>query len=347
MVGLIKDQYHKSNNYIALYVSVLEFNKIEYKFVDINSANFFHDIKDVNYLIYRWGHYDHDRQIAQTILPIIEGTLDINCFPNQKTCWHFDDKIKQYYLLKSLGYPYVETTIFWDKKAAIEWSKKTEYPLVYKLKGGAGSKNVRKINTSKKAISIVNKMFRNGVHTNAIDRNTISLKKEIRHFIGNLIRKINGKQSDTWQKEKNYVMFQKFLPKNNFDTRITIIGNRAFGFIRYIRKGDFRASGSGNISFDNNLIDMRCVSMAFGISKKMEFQSMAYDFLYNEHGNPEFCEISYTFDDKAIYKCEGYWDENLNWHKGHFLPQYLHLVDLLETNTLCQPSDIEKILFNN
>lgn len=51
---------------------------------------------------------------------------------------------------------------------------------------------------------------------------------------------------------KKYVYFQDFIPGNDFDTRVTIIGDRAFGFTRNVRPGDFRASGSGNVGYDFN-----------------------------------------------------------------------------------------------
>ena len=37
----------------------------------------------------------------------------------------------------------------------------------------------------------------------------------------------------------------------------------------------------------------------------------------------------YNYVDRSVYGCPGYWDENLNWHQGHFWPQFLHLKDLL------------------
>ena len=74
----------------------------------------------------------------------------------------------------------------------------------------------------------------------------------------------------------------KYLPNNTYDTRITIIGERAFGFIRENRYNDFRASGSGKISYDKTAIDLKCVEIAFEISQKLKFQTMAYDFIYNE-----------------------------------------------------------------
>src|SRR6185503_17089802 len=43
-----------------------------------------------------------------------------------------------------------------------------------------------------------------------------------------------------------YILLQEFLSNNKFDTRVTVIGNRAFAYRRFNRPNDFRASGSGN-----------------------------------------------------------------------------------------------------
>jgi len=88
---------------------------------------------------------------------------------------------------------------------------------------------------------------------------------------------------------------------------------------------------------DVEAIDKRFITQAFAISKKMGFQSMAYDFLYDEHQSPAFCEISYAYVDTAVYNCPGYWDSSLNWHEGNFWPQYCQLVDTLKLPDLKQP----------
>ena len=82
---------------------------------------------------------------------------------------------------------------------------------------------------------------------------------------------------------------------------------------------------------------MQAIQIAFEISQKLQFQSMAYDLLYNENGGLEICEISYTYVDSAVYNCPGYWDSDLKWHEGHFWPQYLVLVDALKQKSLDQP----------
>jgi glutathione synthase/RimK-type ligase-like ATP-grasp enzyme len=340
-VGFIKDKYAEKNNYIKLYQQVLRYNNIESSIIDINSISFFSEVDKVDVIVFRWGHYDSDRQIAHTLLPVIELYKKKKCFPDFNTSWHYDDKIKQYYFLKSFNYAYVDTFVFWDKHSALEWIEHANFPIIFKLKGGAGSKNVCMLNSKGQARKKIIKIFSAGYTPNAIDKNSFNLKRNIRHFGGNILRFISGNDvSDTWQKEKNYILLQKYLPNNEYDTRVTTIGNRAFAFRRFNRSNDFRASGSGKIDYTVSAIDLKCIKIALEISENLHFQTMAYDFIYNESGEPEFCEISYTYEDKAVYNCTGYWDNNLNFHEGHYLPQYFHLLDLLGIMDLKQPENI-------
>jgi hypothetical protein len=108
-------------------------------------------------------------------------------------------------------------------------------------------------------------------------------------------------------------------------------------FRRFNRHDDFRSSGSGMISHEMDKIDPNLIKLAFAISNNMGFQSMAYDFLWDENHQPAFCEISYTFQDLALFNCSGYWDANLDWHEGHNWPQFFHLLDLLQMPDLKQP----------
>jgi len=135
-----------------------------------------------------------------------------------------------------------------------------------------------------------------------------------------------------WQIQKDAVLFQKFLPDNNFDTRVTVIGNRAFAFRRFVRKDDFRASGSGNFDMDPDKIDIHCLGIALSISKELNFNTMAYDFIYDENKEPYINEISYCFEDRIVQSCPGFWDEKLTWHPGHIWPQQCQLEDFLESD---------------
>lgn len=342
MIGLLKDKYSESNKYIEKYIAILDANNINYVILNANDASFWDELKKINLFIFRWGHYDSDRQLASSILPVIES-MNIECFPNNITGFHFDDKIIQYYLFKSKNFPYIDTSIFWDKKDALDWvNNSADYPTVFKLKGGAGATNVKLVKSKRHAVKLVNRMFGSGMKSNAIDRNKFSLLNEIKHLGGKLIRRFKGEDAlETWGVEKNYILFQKFLPKNEFDVRVCVIGLKVFAFRRFNRENDFRASGSGNWDVSPDNIDIKCVKIALDICKEMKFQTMAFDFLKDTNGNWQFCEVSYTYDDYAIFKCPGYWDANLNWNKGNFWPEYVQLQYLLDREDLIQPNNIK------
>jgi len=344
LVGIHKDTYGKFCGFLQKYEAILDYNGIDIVRLEACQSDFWHIVNKLDLFIYRWRQTDDNRQIAFSILPIIEKKLGIPCFPDLSTCWHFDDKVKEYLLLKQMGFPMIPCWIFWDKKRAFKWLKSAKMPVVFKLKGGAGANNVILVNSKNQAKKLIKIMFSDGIISGKIpDSGDVryqdsSVYKKIHKLGGNILRSLKGEDiSSDWQKHKNYVLFQKFLPNNDFDIRITVIGNRAFAFRRFTRKGDFRASGSGNIDYDIRKIKLDTIALAFSVSKKMGFQSMAYDIIFDDEMKPQIIEISYTFMDSAIYNCPGYWDSDFNWHEGHFWPQYCQLKDILKINDFKQP----------
>ena len=96
-----------------------------------------------------------------------------------------------------------------------------------------------------------------------------------------------------------------------------------------VRAGDFKASGSGDMKFEKSEFDERCVQMAFDTSEKLKTQCLAYDFIFDGYNNPLIVEVSYGFAVDAYDACPGYWDENLAWHEGKFIPQEWMIEDLM------------------
>ncbi len=328
----------------AAYEKILADNGLEFVRLDISEADFWETVRGLDLFIMRWNQWDSAGGEALDLLPVLEKKLRVPCFPDLNTCWHYDDKIRQYLLLKPLGYPMAESYVFRDRSAALRWARGADYPVVFKLRGGAGSQNVILVENPAASQRLIRRMFGRGVlpekfrHPGSVRFKHFNLGRELHHLGGNLYRRSRGLDaSPFWRREKNYALFQKFYPGNEFDTRVTVIGERAFIFRRLTRNGDFRASGSGMIDYDLNEVDLRCVEIALKISREMKFQSMAYDFLRAGDGALVFCEISYTFQPRAIFDCPGYFDPSLNFHAGHFWPEYLHLFDALRLPDLRQP----------
>jgi len=318
-------------------------HKIDYKIVNCYDSNIIRQLENVDGLLWHWAHFDYNAQIvARQIIASIEN-MGIKIFPNIFTCWHYDDKVGQKYLLESIGAPLVPSYVFFDKEEAMEWIDVTEFPKVFKLRSGAGSQNVRLIKTKKEAKKLCRKSFGKGF--NPISDYFNDAKTKIRKIkdVGQLLNKLKrmpktvlnaSRQSHLFPKQSGYIYFQDFMPDNKFDTRITIIGDRAFGFIRKTRPNDFRASGSGDIVYDLDRIDRRCIEKAFSTVKKMKTQSLAFDFVFDKDNDPKIVEISYCYQNRAVHDCPGYWDHKLNWHEGHIWPEDAILEDLLKEISL-------------
>ncbi len=344
LVGILKPFRGTVRPMLDVYKKILDHNGIDHVDLDINQRTFWEDVKKIDLFLAKISQTDDDLALAAQIIPIINKFMGIKCFPNYNTVWHYDDKVRQYYLLKNMGFPMIESYIFWDKIKAMEWADKTDYPVVFKLKGGAGSSNVKMIKTKHQAYSIIRKAFGRGIHPYYFDipgklkAANYDFIKISKYFIKPLYRKLITRTTplSNYTRHRNYVYFQKYMPGNDYDTRICILGKRAFAFKRFVRKNDFRASGSNNYDMSRDRIDKEFVKLAFDISKQMGFQSMAYDFVYDKNHRPALIEISYTYGDYPEFST-GYWDEDLVWHDGHYVPEYLELMDALQMPDLKMP----------
>ena len=335
---------HPDNNlgtsFSEKWIGFLKARGIEVKILNLLAGDFVEQASVCDGIMWRWFHLEQDKQSVKNILYVIEKYLGIPVFPDNDTAWHFDEKVSQWYLFKALGVAQPETWIFWDKKTALDWAGTAHYPVIFKLSVGAGSSSVLKVKGESEAVALINRMFERGIFPMTMNefRHTVlpktrsELKAAVKRpgdAIGYLLRnEYPALPKEWWKPEYGYVLFQEFLPDNDFDTRVTIIGDRAFAFRRINRPGDFRASGSGNLDTNPEQIDKRCIQMAFEVARKGRFQTMAFDFLY-KGGSPVVCEISYTFISSAVERCPGHWDSELNWHDGRMWPEEAQVADFM------------------
>ena len=144
-----------------------------------------------------------------------------------------------------------------------------------------------------------------------------------RLFVLNDIQRYSGT-------EKGYILFQDFLANNTYDTRLIVIGNRCYGTRRYCSPNDFRASGSGLYDNDPKIFDKRSVQIAFDVARKLNTQSIADDFIWDDK-EPMICEISYIFCREIVEGCDGYWDRDLNWHAADINTEHFMAHDFVES----------------
>jgi glutathione synthase/RimK-type ligase-like ATP-grasp enzyme len=317
-------------------------NNISYKTVNCYSSDIVGQLKDCDGFMWHWSHYDYrDQNFARQLIFSIEK-IGIKVFPSFKSCWHFDDKLGQKYLLEAINAPLVRSYAFYDKDETIRWIENTEFPKVFKLRGGAGSLNVKLVKNKNAAKRIIRKAFSKGfplVYKNSglrqrlwvlrRDKNINAIVHVIKGFV-RLAYPLEG--ISLLPRQKGYVYFQDFIPHNDFDDRIVIIGDKAIAIRRYNRYGDFRASGSGLIKHDADLFESKTIKIAFDIANQIGSDSLAFDFVYDEMKNPLIVEISYAYNMGAAYdNCPGYWDKDLKWHKDEVNPQRYIIEDFINS----------------
>jgi len=331
--------HHREKSFSDRWIEYCVANSIDYKLVDCYSTDIIFQLEDCDALMWHWNHFDPKAVLFARQLTRSLETIGKIVFPNSATSWHFDDKIGQKYLLEAIGAPLVPSFVFYSKGEALDWVETKRFPIVFKLRGGAGSVNVRLVRNLTEARKLIKIAFGSGFS----GRNKLSgLKDRVRVFqrhrslstfssvvkgVGRLF--VSNSYERMHGKEKGYVYFQDFLEGNLYDTRIIVIGSRSFAIRRYNRKNDFRASGSGLIEYDHSSVDVRFIKEAFKISRILGTQSIALDFIVDDFSMPRIVEISYGFATKAYNDCPGYWDEQLNWYPGEFIPQHFMVSDLL------------------
>ena len=333
--------HHREGSFSEKWIIFCKDNNVDYKLVNCYSSNIISDLNGCAVLMWHWHHNNkNDIVAAKSILTSLEYA-GVKVFPNPKTCWHFDDKLAQKYLLEAVKAPLVNSYVFFDKNEALEWVSNTSFPKVFKLRGGAGAENVKKVRDRNNAKNLVKKSFGSGFLRHPRNRKLsesiwrFKRKKDLKAIadIGKGLARffLSSRKQKELAREKGYIYFQDFIPDNTFDIRVIVIGERAFAIKRMVRDGDFRASGSGYIKYDKSHIPDECVAIAFKVSSKLGTQSLAYDFVY-DGDEPKIIEISYAFTASAYRACPGYWDSSLKWHEGNFLPEYFMIEDVIKNS---------------
>jgi hypothetical protein len=231
----------------------------------------------------------------------------------------------------------IPTWVFYDKETAYKWIKNTDFPKVFKLRGGASSENVQLVKTKNQAKKLVKRAFGKGFSVtnkwNVFKDRLHRLNREksfnsVIHVLKGVVRLFYKNNDDRKRgREKGYTYFQDFISGNDSDIRLVVVENRCYGMKRYFRRNDFRASGSGLKDYNQKIIDIKCVRTAFNAAKQLKMQSVAFDFI-NHNNNYKIIEVSYSF---VSSRFPGYWDSDLIWHNKNSSPQEFMIKNFIKS----------------
>jgi len=337
------------DRYGEQWAALLEERGIAVRWVDLTAPDAIQQVTGCDGVMWRYGHLPQDMRVAPRVLATIEQVLGILCFPDRATAWHYDDKVSQYYLLTGAGFAVPPTWIFWNAAAARQWADGAVYPKVFKLSAGSSGANVLRIESAAEAHALIDRMFGHGIPGGLVDAPALHLPqaRTLRTLVRGAARRsraalrvLRGVPSAAapphWSVERGYAYFQEWLPDQPLDTRVIVIGERAFAYRRYPYPGDFRASRSGGPrDYDPAGIDPRMLQLSFAISRRFGFQSMAYDLMLHR-GQPVILEMSYTFG-VGDHKCGAYWTPDLERVERDVWPYIAQVEDFVRTIAARRP----------
>jgi len=258
----------------------------------------------------------------------MEHFLGIRVVPNVRTLWHYDSKAAQTYMFRECGVRVPSTVVTSSHHDAMEHLTGSDLPLVFKASHGASSSNVRLIRTREKAKQAIDSLLC-AQRWRDFRRSADSRREALLRALSCL-----PWQRWFWSKVRqrlliedyfDLVYWQEFVPGNDGDLRITVIGDRfAVGFWRKNRPGDFRASGSGLLDYDSPVPEA-AVRYCIDLNRRFAFDSMAYDLLF---AGDDFVvvEMSYAYVDRAVFDAPGHYrmvGHSLDFVPGHVEPQQL------------------------
>ncbi|WP_287621076.1 hypothetical protein [Parabacteroides sp.] len=300
---------------------------VKYEYVNPYSSDILSKIREFDAIIwfiqnFLWA----DLMEARSILNAAEQ-MGKKVFPNRATNWHFDDKIAEMYAFQSIDAPIPKSNVFYSKESALEFFKNAQFPVVAKLRCGSGANNVRLLKNYTQAKRYTKRMFGKGFNPMPSLLFKATSKAKSSHNWNTFISRLKKlpqflytrSRSKLMPNEKGYVYIQEYIPDNTTDFRVKVIGDHCWAFQRKVRKNDFRASGSGDLIFDNNNIPLKMIETSFKVSKSLNLQCIAFDFIHDKRTDEyKIVEMSYGFGYDEFEAQNGYWDTSLTFHSETF-----------------------------
>ncbi|MDB9153762.1 ATP-grasp domain-containing protein [Parabacteroides distasonis] len=314
-----------STNYANFWAEYAEKECLQYEIVDLLAEeNPINVLKHYDCLLWHFDNYNYEEMLEARSILYTAKKIGLNIFPNFNEAWHFDDKIAQMYLLQSINAPIPESQVFYDfgsLKTSIK-NGMISFPIVAKLRTGSGSHNVKLIKTKSQLLQYGRKMFGRGFKPapsliyktssnirSSHDWVTFKAKaKRIPEFLRTLS---NAKK---FPREKGYVYLQEFIPNDNFDMKVVILGDKCTGFYRPVRSHDFRASGGGQFVDDPSIFTEQIIRSAFAVADALKMRCVGFDYVIDTRtGEGKIIEMSYGFAHNVM-GAGGYFDRNCIWH---------------------------------
>ncbi|MDH2292319.1 hypothetical protein QD172_13815 [Cobetia sp. 10Alg 146] len=256
-VGLVRtdlqyDKYVKQRDYSTKYERFLKTNSISYSYFDPFQSDWIEKAKNFSLIVWHTRSDPSSQAHAQDKIFILNNKLGIKTFPTLAGIASYENKLMSHYLYSLYNLPEIPTFVTYSQEEARRYIDICKFPLIAKIATGSSSLGVKKIKNKRDALKIVNKAF--------------SYKGLKTYF--------------PYHAQKDYIYFQEMIEDAEYDLRVIAIGNKLFGYYRYPKGDDFRASGSG--IYEKKEIPVEALELAYKTKESFGEYCLATDMVYSK-----------------------------------------------------------------
>ena len=252
---------------------------IDYSIIDLTVSDWYERIcesKTDLFLLKPPGETFKYKHLYDERLFVLSEVMGKSVFPSFKETFIYENKRMLSSFLKGAEIPMPETFVFYNKKEALDFAEKTQYPIVGKTGIGASGTGVRIIRSRTELKNYIGTAFGKGIKRRlGPNRNTGSVKSWSKKAYANpsfFIKKVKKYLEIYKDAQKGFVILQEYTP-HEFEWRIVKIGDSWFGHQK-VKDGEM-ASGTKGIDYVAPPFDL--LDFCKLICDKNGFNSMAID----------------------------------------------------------------------
>lgn len=253
-----QSQHHHSTDWTFPWVEYCDNNNLTYEVIDLYQLDAIERLRSFDCLLWHFSNYSFPDMLEARSILYTAKAMGLKIFPDFNDAWHFDDKVAETYLLQSINVPIPSSYMFYDYEVFAKWlNGDIKFPLVGKLRCGSGSHNVKLFHNKNAVMNYAKRMFGKGykpapslifkTSSNIKSSNDWATIKKRAKRIPEFLRTLANARK--FANEKGYLFLQEFIPNEGYDLKVVVVGDKLSFIARNIRKGDFRASGGGNLFF--------------------------------------------------------------------------------------------------
>lgn len=291
--------------------SMLDFRDVECRL--FSHANEIPDMENVFVYI----HPDHliNRAPNRKMIEDLQNHNLSTFMPSKIGLLVYDEKVRQTKLYSDFLPP---TRIFTDLKSALSSINQLNFPLISKSNEGAASSNIRLLESPEDAIVEARIVFSDSGLPRYDSRNLGLVQKD-------------------------YVLWQDFLPGNENDWRIVLINMRyAWVLKRYNRTDLPFASGSGIVEpiKETNSEINEILNYSLSFAKRFSLNFTGIDLVRNGNGELKVLETTTGWGKKAFestvfeFSDDGVWRKTIFRGKDQWHIAAISMADMIEKTTL-------------